>query len=199
MTQEQEQQLLHKITDILAEKHTTPLFIREAFMLYEKGQYRRALECADAGLEQYPGHHPAMIVKAMILAASGKKKDALLFIRKVSAMLGLPQIIRHYTELLELQDADATPSDDSMYLNLNTIAEKISDGLPEAGTDEAGGGQKPGRDQSTEFVQETMARIYERQGVFREALRLYELLAEHNTPKKEEYRLRIEEIRKRIT
>ncbi|AFN74849.1 hypothetical protein MROS_1615 [Melioribacter roseus P3M-2] len=192
----------------------SPLFARVGKILLDEGKPHEAIEILNGGLEQYPDYPTAYYIRAVAYAYSGKIKEAKEDVHKASSLYENAMSGNYYLEMIEKIENDIKSLDElkvhefiadenggknSIEDKLEELAEELSKARikynPDAGEDTVVSVPEIPK---TRIVTETMAKIYEAQRNYKDAIAVYKDLAKSNPEKADYFKRKIEEINRII-
>ena len=190
------------------------LFARLAASEIEDKNYREAIELLEKGIKKFPSYPTAKLIYAVALAYQGKIKEAKSAVESVRGLYNCESTAQFYLNKIDEIDRDQNSisgsarfsfvpgsfnDDNDVFENrLGSIAEELKNAKIKIDTSIAGDiTPKPEEAPSKQIVSETMARIYESQGKFGEAILIYEELVIAEPEKSEYFIGKIEQIKNR--
>ncbi|MGK9477624.1 tetratricopeptide repeat protein [Melioribacter sp. OK-6-Me] len=190
------------------------LFARVGKILLDEGNVNEAIEILNKGLELYPDYPTAYYIRAMAYAYFGKVMEARKDVHTASALYENSFSGKYYLEMIDKIENeiksleglkirkffnDKNDTKNSIEDKLDELAEVLSKARikynPDAGDDTVVALPEI---QKTRIVTETMAKIYEAQKNYKEAIAIYRDLAKSNPEKAGYFKQKIEEINRII-
>lgn len=190
---------------------SSPLFARVASILIEEGSILEAIKILENGIKQYPDYPSAYFILAIAKAYTGNEKEAIELINKGNSFINSNETREHYIqvikEIVEERDSlkdvkkkaiweeEKSSYVDSIEDRLEVLAEQLS---------KARINYVPEIDSQTEIeipeykgkkiISETLAKIYESQKNYKEAISIYKELIKIHPEKTDYYKNKIKEI-----
>jgi len=192
----------------------SPLFARVGKILLDEGKVNEAIEILNRGLELYPDYSTAYYIRAIAHAYSGKVMEARRDVHTASALYENSLSEKYYLEMIDRIENEIKSLEGlkihRFFNNKNDRKNSIEDKLDELAEVLSKARIKYNPDagdntvvelpeiQKTRIVTETMAKIYEAQRNYKEAIAIYRDLAKSNPEKADYFKQKIEEINRII-
>ncbi|MEJ5352466.1 MAG: tetratricopeptide repeat protein [Melioribacteraceae bacterium] len=189
----------------------SPLFARVAASIIEEGNIADALKILEKGIEKFPEYPSAYFILAIAKAYNGNETEAIELINRGTLFINSEETkdfyIKKIKKIIEernsLKDVKKKAIWQESKVNINNSIEEQLDILAEQ-LSKARISYIPDNNTQTELevpeykgkkiVSETLAKIYESQKNFKEAISIYKELIKLHPEKSEYYKTKIKEI-----
>jgi len=201
---------IDKIKLIFEYKNSSPLFCCAAAYEVDCGNYLKAIELLELGINKYPQYATAYLVYAIALANTGnvfKAKDSA---AKGARLLGSDKILEYYNNAIDSIIKSAPPQPalkgpkfvDEFEIdnNLVELANRLSNAKIKYSDDKdiSTTGDYSDSYSASGIYSETLAEIFYSQNNYSESINHYKKLIEQKPENAEKYFARINEIKKQI-
>ncbi len=202
---------IERIKLIYEFNYDSPLFARVAASLIEEGSVAEAIEILEKGIIKFPEYPSAYILFAIAKAFYGNEKEAIEFLERGILLINSPETKEFYENKIKeiIKERDSLKEvkksviweekniieEDSIEERLDIIAEKLSKArinyVPDTDTQiEIELPEYKGK----KIISETLAKIYESQKNYKEAISIYKELIKLHPDKSEYYKTKMKEI-----
>jgi len=189
----------------------SPLFARVAASIIEEGNISDAVKIIEKGLEKYPRYPSAYFILAIAKAYNGNETEALELVNRGNSFINSDETKEFYTTKIKkiveernslkevkkkaIWQESKVNIDNSIEEQLDILAEQLSKArISYVPDDNSQAELEMPEYTGKKIVSETLAKIYESQKNFKEAILIYKELMKLYPEKSEHYKTKIKEI-----
>lgn len=184
----------------------SPLFARVASILINENNISEAIKILEKGIKKFPDYPVPYFVLALAKAFSGEEKEAIELVEKGNEFINCEEtknyyinkihsIIEERNSLKDVKRKAIWKEEENIEDKLDILAEQLSKARINYVPDENDESEiEIPEYKGKKIVSETLAKIYESQKNYKEAISIYKELMKTNPEKSEYYKSKIKEI-----